>query len=113
MKKGLTNEVVQSLGRQDKLIQLKSNAQARKKCLELEQEVVVRLITRVKDGKQYDVLTLKVDPMLYLKSDVVGLYGYRWETELRYWEQKQYMLGNRLTLRSRSEIGALGDTNDI
>ncbi|BDR20307.1 hypothetical protein VspSTUT16_36530 [Vibrio sp. STUT-A16] len=49
--KGLTYEIVQSLGRKDKLIKLKSNPQARKKWPELEQEVVVRLITRVKDGK--------------------------------------------------------------
>ncbi|MDQ2195085.1 IS4 family transposase, partial [Vibrio sp. A14(2019)] len=101
MKKGLIYEVVQSFGRQDKLIKLKSNPQARKKWPELEEEVVVRLITRVKEGKQYDVLTSMVDPMLYPKSDIVGLYEYRWEIELGYREQKQYMLGNRLTLRSR------------
>ena len=52
MKKGLTYDIVQSFGRQDKLINLKSNPQARKKWPELEQEVVVRLITRVKGGKQ-------------------------------------------------------------
>ncbi|MCV3262451.1 IS4 family transposase [Vibrio harveyi] len=101
MKKGLNYEVVQSLGRQDKLIKLKSNPQARKKLPTLEREVVVRLITRVKNGKSYDVLTSMTDPMLYPKSDIVGLYGYRWEIELGYREQKQYMLGNRLTLRSR------------
>ncbi len=101
MKKGLIYEVVQSFGRQDKLIKLKSNPQARKKWPELEEEVVVRLITRVKEGKQYDVLTSMVDPMLYPKSDIAGLYEYRWEIELGYREQKQYMLGNRLTLRSR------------
>ena len=57
MKKGLNYEVVQSFGRQDKLIKLKSNPQARKKWPELGQEVVARLITRIKDGKQYSVLT--------------------------------------------------------
>lgn len=82
MKKGLIYEVVQSFGRQDKLMKLKSNPQARKKWPELEQEVVVRLITRVKEGKQYDVLTSMVDLMLYPKSDIVGLYEYRWEIEL-------------------------------
>lgn len=41
MKKGVNYEVVQSLARQDKLIKLKSNPQARKKWPELEQEVVV------------------------------------------------------------------------
>ncbi|NMS31068.1 transposase, partial [Vibrio parahaemolyticus] len=78
MKKGLNYELVQSLGRQDKLIKLKSNPQARKKWPTLEREVVVRLITRVKNGKSYDVLTSMTDPMLYPKSDIVGLYGYRW-----------------------------------
>lgn len=82
-------------------MRLKSSPQARKAWPELPSEVVVRLVSRVKEGKQYDVLTSMVDPMLYPKSDIVGLYGYRWEIELGYREQKQYMLGNRLTLRSR------------
>jgi IS4 transposase len=34
-------------------------------------------------------------------ADIADLYRYRWEIELGYREQKQYMLGNRLTLRSR------------
>lgn len=101
LKKGAKYEVVQTLGRHDKLVRLKSSPQARKAWPELPSEVVVRLVSRVKEGKQYDVLTSMVDPMLYPKSDIVGLYGYRWEIELGYREQKQYMLGNRLTLRSR------------
>lgn len=101
MKKGLQYEVVRSLGRQDKLVKLKSSPQAQKNWQDLPKEVVVRLVSRVKDGKQYDVLTSMTDPMLYPKNDVLGLYGYRWEIELGYREQKQYMLGNKLTLRSR------------
>ncbi|KLU98384.1 IS4 family transposase [Photobacterium aphoticum] len=101
MKKGLQYEVVRSLGRQDKLVKLKSSPQAQKNWQDLPKEVVVRLVSRVKDGKQYDVLTSMIDPMLYPKNDVLGLYGYRWEIELGYREQKQYMLGNKLTLRSR------------
>ncbi|CAM4045616.1 IS4 family transposase [Vibrio aerogenes] len=101
LKKGLKYQVAQSLGRHDKLVKLKSNPKSRKLWPELAHEVTVRLITRVKDGKQYDVLTSMTDPMLYPKSDIVGLYEYRWEIELGYREQKQYMLGNRLTLRSR------------
>jgi hypothetical protein len=41
------------------------------------------------------------DPMRYLSADIGDLYSHRWEIELGYREQKQYMLGNRLTLRSR------------
>ena len=101
LKKGAKYEVVQTLGRHDKLVTLKSSPQALKAWPELPNDVVVRLVSRVKEGKQYDVLTSMVDPMLYPKSDIVGLYEYRWEIELGYREQKQYMLGNRLTLRSR------------
>ena len=42
-----------------------------------------------------------VDAMRHLALDIKELYGHRWEIELGCREQKQYMLGNRLTLRSR------------
>ena len=42
-----------------------------------------------------------IDPMRYPVADIADLYVHRWEIELGYREQKQYMLGNRLTLRSR------------
>jgi len=41
------------------------------------------------------------DPLRYPVADIADLYAHRWEIELGYREQKQYMLGNRLTLRSR------------
>lgn len=78
LKKGAKYEVVQTLGRHDKLVTLKSSPQALKAWPELPNDVVVRLVSRVKEGKQYDVLTSMVDPMLYPKSDIVGLYEYRW-----------------------------------
>jgi hypothetical protein len=62
---------------------------------------LVRLVSRKIQGKQYDVLTSMVDPMRYPCADIADLYSHRWEIELGYREQKQYMLGNRLTLRSR------------
>ncbi len=35
--------------------------------------------------RQYEVdPTSMLDPMLYPKLDIVGLYGYRWEIELGY-----------------------------
>ena len=33
--------------------------------------------------------------------EIADLYTHRWEIELGYTEQKKYMLGSRLTLRSR------------
>ncbi|SPY45269.1 Transposase DDE domain [Photobacterium damselae] len=58
-------------------------------------------MTRKIKGKDYQVLTSMIDPLRYPSKDIVALYEHRWEIELGYREQKQYMLGNRLTLRSR------------
>lgn len=101
LKKNVQYEVVRSLGRNDKIVQLKSNPHARKRWPELPNELEVRLISRKINGKEYSVLTSMTDPMRYPVTDIADLYAHRWEIELGYREQKQYMLGNRLTLRSR------------
>lgn len=101
LKKNVQYEVIRSLGRNDKIVQLKSNPHARKRWPELPNELEVRLISRKINGKEYSVLTSMTDPMRYPVTDIADLYAHRWEIELGYREQKQYMLGNRLTLRSR------------
>ena len=101
LKKNVQYETVRKLGRQDKLVRLSSNPRARKLWPKLPKDVVVRLVSRKIQGKQYDVLTSMTDPMKYPLADIADLYSHRWEIELGYREQKQYMLGNRLTLRSR------------
>ncbi|AQS40385.1 transposase family protein [Shewanella psychrophila] len=101
LKKNVQYEVLRSLGRNDKIVQLKSNPHARKRWPELPYELEVRLISRKINGKEYSVLTSMIDPMRYPVADIADLYVHRWEIELGYREQKQYMLGNRLTLRSR------------
>ena len=101
LKKNVQYDVVRKLGRQDKLVKLTSNPRARKLWPELPTELIVRLVSRKINGKQYDVLTSMTDPMRYPVADIADLYSHRWEIELGYREQKQYMLGNRLTLRSR------------
>ncbi|AQS38022.1 transposase family protein [Shewanella psychrophila] len=101
LKKNVQYEVLRSLGRNDKIVQLKSNPHARKRWPELPNELEVRLISRKVNGKEYSVLTSMIDPMRYPVADIADLYVHRWEIELGYREQKQYMLGNRLTLRSR------------
>ena len=101
LKKNTQYEVVRQLGRQDKLVKLSSNPRARKLWPDLPHDVIVRLVSRKIQGKQYDVLTSMTDPMRYPLADIADLYSHRWEIELGYREQKQYMLGNRLTLRSR------------
>lgn len=101
VKKNIQYEVVRSLGRNDKLVRLQSNPRARKLWPSLPDALTARLVTRKINGKNYEVLTSMVDTMRYPASDIGSLYGHRWEIEMGYREQKQFMLGNRLTLRSR------------
>jgi hypothetical protein len=101
LKKNVQFEVLRSLGRNDKIVKLSSNPRARKLWPELSDELEARLVTRMIKGKEYKILTSMTDPLRFPKEDIGDLYGHRWEIELGYREQKQYMLGNRLTLRSR------------
>ncbi|HIF9139266.1 TPA: IS4 family transposase, partial [Photobacterium damselae] len=101
LKKNVQYEVIRPLGRNDKLILLHSNPRARKLWPNLPSSITARLVTRKIKGKDYQVLTSMIDPLRYPSKDIAALYEHRWEIELGYREQKQYMLGNRLTLRSR------------
>jgi len=101
LKKNVQYEEIRKLGRNDKLVRLSSNPHARKRWPQLPETLTARLVSRKIKGKQYDVLTSMIDPMRFPSGDIADLYGHRWEIELGYREQKQYMLGNRLTLRSR------------
>lgn len=56
---------------------------------------------KVKD-KQVQVLTSMTDPMRFPAANIVDLFSCRWEIELGYREMKPSLLGNRLTLRSRT-----------
>ncbi|WP_026958809.1 IS4 family transposase [Aliagarivorans taiwanensis] len=101
LKKNTQYRIERSLGRNDKLVELTSSPQARKRWPELPEQVHARLVTRKINGKDFAVLTSMTDPMRFPAADIGSLYGHRWEIELGYREQKQFMLGNRLTLRSR------------
>lgn len=101
LKKNTQYTVLRSLGRNDKLVTLSSNPRARKLWPALPETMTARLVTRQINGKTFEVLTSMIDPMRFPAADIGSLYGHRWEIELGYREQKQFMLGNRLTLRSR------------
>jgi len=101
LKKNTQYEVIKTLGRNDKIVQLRTNPRARKLWPQLPTVIEARLITRKINGKQCSVLTSMTDVMRYPSADIGDLYRHRWEIELGFREQKQYMLGNRLTLRSR------------
>lgn len=94
LKKNVQFEVVRSLGRNDKIVKLSSNPRARKRWPELPNELEARLSIRMIKGKEYKVLTSMVDPLRFTGADIGDLYGHRWEIELGYPEQKQYMLGS-------------------
>lgn len=93
--------MVRKPGRQDELIRLKTTPQARKQWEGLPEELMVRLIRREINGTERQVVTSLTDAMRYPAAGVAELYKHRWEIELGYREAKQFLLGNRWTLRSR------------
>lgn len=101
LKKNTQYEVLQKLGRQDRLVKLKTTPQSRKQWDGLPDEVIARLLVRTINGKEREVLTSLTDTMRYPAADVAELYQHRWEIELGYREVKQELLGNRWTLRSK------------
>ena len=101
LKKGTQYEVVRRVGKKQAIVRLSSNPRARKLWPDLPEQLEVRLITRNVKGKETQVLTSMTDVLKYPVDDVAELYTHRWEIELGFREQKQYMLGNRLTLRSK------------
>ena len=102
LKKGTQYQETRSLGRQDRLVTLATSPQARKKWPDLPSTMPARLLCRKVNGKAVQVLTSMTDPLRFPAADIVDLYSHRWEIELGYREMKQSLLGNRLTLRSRT-----------
>lgn len=102
LKKGTQYQEVRSLGRQDRLVTLAASPQARKKWPDLPATMTARLLRRKVNGKEVQVLTSMTDPLRFPAADIVDLYSHRWEIELGYREMKESLLGNRLTLRSRT-----------
>lgn len=102
LKKGTQYQEARSLGRQDRLVTLTTSPQARKKWPGLPPTMQARLLRRKVNGKEVQILTSMTDPLRFPAADIVDLYSHRWEIELGYREMKQSLLGNRLTLRSRT-----------
>jgi IS4 transposase len=101
LKKGTQYRVVQQLGKGHEIIELTTTPQARKKWIGIPDTLRARLLTKMIDGKLYQILTSMIDPMRFPSADIITLYSHRWEIELGYREMKQYMLQNHLTLRSK------------
>jgi len=101
LKKGTQYKVVRKIGHNQSIVQLMSNPRARKLWPELPETLEARLVSKTINGKLTQVLTSMTDVNRYPVADIADLYSHRWEIELGFREQKQYMLGNRLTLRSK------------
>lgn len=100
-KKDLQYEVIESYGRQDKLVKLIPTAHARRRFEELPAFIEARLISKVIKGKEYRILTSLTDVMRFPAEEIVDLYRHRWEIELGYREMKQTLLNSEYTLRSK------------
>ncbi|MDT7527006.1 MULTISPECIES: IS4 family transposase [Idiomarinaceae] len=101
MRKGTQYKVLRKIGRHQKLIELTTTPQSRKKYPNLPETMQARMLTRTIDGKERTILTSMVDPLRYPSEDIVELYEQRWEIELGYREMKQVLLQNHYTLRSK------------
>ena len=101
VRKGARYEVVRRFSRGNCLVEISLSPQARKQWPDARETVTARLITKKTKGKEIAVFTSMVDPMRYPAADIIDLYSHRWEIELGYREMKQYMLRNKLTLRSK------------
>ncbi|MUK39661.1 IS4 family transposase, partial [Aliivibrio fischeri] len=101
VKKGTIYEEVRTLGRQDRLVRLKTSPQARKKFPELPEYIEARLVNKKMKGKETQILTSMVDPMRFPSSEMVELYSERWEIEVGYREMKQTLLNSEHHLRSK------------
>jgi IS4 transposase len=102
LKKGTQYRVVKTHHHHDELIELITSPQARKKWPQLPPTLTARLLTKTIKGKPVRVLTSMLDNKRFAADDIVDLYSHRWEIELGYREMKQYLLQNRLTLRSKT-----------
>lgn len=102
LKKGAQYRIIATNKPGDELIELTPSPQARKKWPDLPTTLRARLLTKTLKGKPVKILTSLVDIKRFPAADIVDLYAHRWEIELGYREMKQYLLQNRLTLRSKT-----------
>lgn len=102
LKKGALYRVMRTHRPGDEVIELTPSPQARKKWPELPATFTARLVTKNIKGKPVKILTSLLDAQRFPAAEIVDVYAHRWEIELGYREMKQYMLHNRLTLRSKT-----------
>lgn len=97
----LQYEIISSVGKNDHIIKLKTTKQAQKKFSDIPEIIETRLISKTIKGKSYRILTSMTDRLRFPSSEIVELYGHRWEIELGFREIKQTMLDSSYHLRSK------------
>lgn len=104
LKKGAQYRIIATNKPGDELIELTPSSQTRKKWPDLPTTLRARLLTKTLKGKPVKILTLLLDAKRFPAADIdiVDLYAHRWEIELCCHEMNQYLLQNRLTLRSKT-----------
>ena len=98
--------VVQSLGKDEDLVELEICGKTRKGDSSLPRTYQARAIRYQRPGfRPQTLLTSLLDPVAYPAKEVIAMYHERWEIELGYDEMKTEMLDRQETIRSRTVRG--------
>jgi len=101
-KSNTTWRVIETLGKDDLLVEMETSSEARKKHPHLPTHFDVRAIRYQRKGyPPRTLLTSLVDAKLYPAAELRVLYHERWEIELGFGELKTDMLQRLETIRSR------------
>jgi len=99
-RKGLVYEEIETYSENDRLLQMKVSAQARKRNPHLPATWRVRAVSYRVNGKSKTVFT-SLPHEHYSEAQVADLYHERWEIELGFRDIKSSMQNNAITLRSK------------
>lgn len=95
--------VVESLGKDDALVEITFAASTRRRNKELPERWIVRAIKYQRKGFRRSILlTSLTDRRKYPREEIVELYHERWELELGFDEIKTHMLAREEAIRSRT-----------
>lgn len=94
--------MIDRLGKDDFLVELKVTDHARRLHPELPRTLTVRAIGYRQKGEKRVLLTSLLDAERYPATELVALYRERWEIELGYGEIKTDLLDQAITIRSQS-----------
>lgn len=99
-------QVIKSLGKHDKLVQLTVSKMARAKDPSLPATIVCRAVEyQHPDSKGSQWLLTSLVNVEYTRRDIVLLYGERWDIEIGYDEIKTHLLEREESIRSRTTAG--------